>query len=74
VLLRDAGGQDVRVVAVRHRGERCSLLDAGVFEDLAVEREPDDLPSGEPRLEPLERLRGLVDDGDRMAEALEVRR
>ena len=53
---------DVRIVAVRDRDERPGFLDARLFEDLAVEAHPHDRLGVEPRGEPVECVRALVDD------------
>src|SRR5262249_40526396 len=70
-LVRDAGAQDVRVVAARHRREGAGIVDAGLGEDVLVEPETGDGLATEGPEAP-ELVGALVDDGDRVAGLLEA--
>lgn len=74
VLLRDAGADDVGVITARDGGEGLRVLDAGRFQDLAIERDADDLLPAEVRFEPFECLGILVDDGDGVSESFQIGR
>ena len=54
-LARHAGDEDVRVVAVGHRGHRFGALDAGLDQPVAVEADPGDRRAAEVRPEAFER-------------------
>src|SRR5439155_20291305 len=70
-LAGDPRGEDVRVVAAGHRGQRVGLADAGLLQVVAVEAETEDRPTGEALGEPAKGVAVLVDDGHRVAVALE---
>src|SRR5581483_2735776 len=63
-LLGDAGDHDVRVVTVRHRGNRDRITDARLVETVAVEADTDDALAREPRVESPEGGFLAIDDGD----------
>src|SRR3954470_21062633 len=71
-LTRDAGADDVGVVAAAHGGEGPGRGAAGVEQGLPVEAEPGDLAAGEVRAQPAEGLRVLVDHRDAVADLLEA--
>src|SRR5699024_1845816 len=71
VLPGNAGGDDVRVVATGHRGERIRLADRSLVEYLAVETDADDLSAAELAAESAKSLAVPVDDRDIMAEPLQ---
>ena len=64
LLARDAGGEDVRVVAARDGGEGVGVVDAGGPQGVAVEADPGDGAPLERGAEATERGLVLVDDGD----------
>ncbi len=74
VLTGDAGGEDVRVVAARDRGDGIGPLDPGFDQVVAVEPEAHDLLPTEATVGQAlaERVGVLVDHGHRVAIALEA--
>ncbi len=72
VLARDAGRDDVRVVAARDRQEDVGIPDPGLLQDVPGEPEANEGLRVEAGRQPVERARALVDHGHRMAELGEL--